>query len=66
MRHSFTPPLDENDRIIIEAIRKSPSIEIRFGNQNQKGFLTISSRGFSYDVSNAVRNYAIDRVKNRR
>lgn len=65
-RKTDTPPLTKNDQIIIDAVRRSESIEIRFLGHGQLSSITISSRSFAYDVSNAVRNYAIDRIKNRR
>ena len=64
-RKTNTPPLTKNDQIIINAVRRSESIEIRFGGDGHLSSITISSRSFAYDVSNAIRNYAVEYNKNR-
>lgn len=64
-RKTDTPPLTKNDQIIINAVRRSESIEIRFLSHGQLSSITISSRSFAYDVSNAIRNYAAEHNKNR-
>ena len=66
MERRTPPPLSENDRILIDAVRRSRTIEIRFGDSRQRSAITISSRGFSYDVSNALRNFVVETIKNKR
>lgn len=65
-RRTPPPPLSENDRILIDAVRRSRTIEIRFGDDRQRSVITISSRGFSYDVSNALRTFVVETIKNKR
>lgn len=66
MERRTPPPPSENDRILIDAVRRSRTIEIRFGDDRQRSVITISSRGFSYDVSNAIRNFAVEKIKHMR
>ena len=60
-RKTDTPPLTRNDEIILAAVQRSPSVEIRIKDPLTGGMssISISSRRFAYDVSNALRNYMI-------
>lgn len=61
-----TPPLTRNDLILIDAVRRSRTLTIHIEDPTTGGKhrLTVTSAQFSYDVSNALRNLAISKLKN--
>lgn len=57
-RTHFTPPLTQNERIILDAVRKSSSIELRFESpQGERASIKVENRAFAYNVSNALRTF---------